>query len=116
MKKGFYFIVIHDRDKNGETYMKPELKEGSYEYYGKLFVHRPVDWNGWANHWKVSHVDSGSNIASNKSLKEARAIAKGLQGFPMWELKDHQALCDAVKCPSNEDQVNKIKKVLGILS
>ena len=115
MKKGFYFIVINDTDKHGKTYMKPELTEGSYEYHGKLFVHRSNDWNGWANHWKVSHVDSGSNITSRKSLRRAREIAKGLQGFPMWELEDHQALQDAVACPSNEEQVNKIKKVLGLI-
>ena len=114
MKKGFYFIVIHSKDKNGDTYMKPELCEGSYEYYGKLFVHRSKDYEGWSGSWKVSHVDAGSNITSEKTLSQARKIAKALQGFPMWDLKDHQALSDAVKCPSNADQVSKIKKVLGI--
>lgn len=116
MKKGFYFIVVNDRDKNGEQYMKPELKEGSYEYHGKLLVHRCVDWSGWANHWKVSHIDSGSNITSDKTLKRAREIAKGLQGFRLWELKDHKALQEAVACPSNADQVDKIKRVLGLLA
>ena len=114
MKKGFYFIVVNDRDKNGDTYMKPELCEGSYEYHGKLFVHRSKEYNGWAGSWKVSHREAGSNIAANKTLSQARKIAKGLQGFPLWELKNHQALTDAVQCPSNRDQIKEIKKVLEI--
>ena len=114
MKKGFYFIVVNDIDKNGNTYMKPELCEGSYEYYGKLFVHRSKDYEGWSNSWKVSHREAGSNITSEKTLSQARKIAKGLQGFPLWELKNHQALTDAVKSSSYEDQVKEIKKVLDI--
>ena len=114
MKKGFYFIVVNDKDKDGNTYMKPELCEGSYEYYGKLFVHRSKDYNNWANAWKVSHREAGSNIASNKTLSQARKIAKRLQGFPLWELKSHQALTDAVKSDLNREQIKEIKKVLEI--
>lgn len=115
MKKGFYFIVVDDRDKDGNSYMKPEVTEGSFEYYGKLFIHRSKEWDGWSNSWKVSHREAGSAITTNKSLKRAREIAKGLQGFPMWELSHHQALTDAIACPSNADQIDKIKKVIGIV-
>jgi len=114
MKKGFYFIVINDTDKHGKTYMKPELTEGSYEYHGKLFVHRNVEYDGFVSSWKVSHVDSGSNISRGKTLRRAREIAKRLQGFSVWELKDHQALTDAVACPSYAEQIEEIKKVLGL--
>ena len=114
MKKGFYFIIINDTDKNGKTFNKPDLREGSYEYHGKLFIHRDNDYRHNPNKWKVSHLDSGSNIAHDKSLPEARRIAKQLQGFSFWELKTHQALSDAVKSPSYEDQVIKIKKILKL--
>ena len=115
MKKGFYFIVIDDKDKNGENFMRPELCEGSYEYYGKLFVHRSKDYNGWSHSWKVSHVDAGSNITSERTLSEAREIAKRLQGFSLWDLKDHGSLTKAIKCPSNADQIQEIKKILGLV-
>ena len=114
MKKGFYFIIVNDRDKNGNVYDKPELCEGSYENYGKLFVHRGNDWNGWANAWKVSHREAGSNIASNRTLSEAREIAKKLQDIQLWDLKTHKALSDAVSDPLYEDQVVKIKKILNL--
>ena len=116
MKKGFYFIVVNDDDKEGNSYMKPELTEGSYEYHGKLFVHRNNGYEGHVSRWRVSHVDSGSNISRGNTLRRAREIAKGLQGFSVWELKDHQSLTSAVACPSNAEQINKIKRVLGLIT
>ena len=113
MKKGFYWISTNDRDKNDEWYMRPALQEGSYEYHGNLFVHRFKDHENNPYKWKVSHVASGSSVKGSLSLTEARNIAKALKDFPLFQLGTHDELTAAIACPSNEDQVTKIKNIMG---
>ena len=113
MKKGFYWISTNDRDKNDDWYMRPALQEGSYEYHGNLFVHRFIDHQNNPYKWKVSHVASGSSVKGSLSLTEARNIAKALKDFPLFQLGSHDELTAAIACPSNEDQVTKIKNIMG---
>ena len=113
MKKGFYWISTSDKDKNDEWYMRPALQEGSYEYHGNLFVHRFKDHENNPYKWKVSHVASGSSVKGSLSLTEARNIAKALKDFPLFQLGTHDELTAAIACPSNEDQVTKIKNIMG---
>ena len=113
MKKGFYWISTNDTDKNDEWYMRPALQEGSYEYHGNLFVHRFKDHQNNPYSWKVSHVASGSSVKGSLSLTEARNIAKALKDFPLFELGSHNELTAAIACPSNEEQVTKIKNIMG---
>ena len=113
MKKGFYWISTNDRDKNDEWYMRPALQEGSYEYHGNLFVHRFIDHQNNPYKWKVSHVASGSSVKGSLSLTEARNIAKALKDFPLFQLGSHNELTAAIACPSNEEQVTKIKNIMG---
>tara|TARA_Y100000114_G_C11732342_1_gene314295 strand:+ start:442 stop:789 length:348 start_codon:yes stop_codon:yes gene_type:complete len=112
MKKGFYWISTHSRDKEGKSFMLPQLQEGSYEYHGNLFVHRYIDHQDHPIKWKVSHVNSGSSVQGQMLLSEARNLAKALKDFPIFELGSHDELTAAIACPSNEDQVNEIKKIM----
>ena len=95
--------------------MIPALQEGSYEYHGKLFVHRGKDYRHNTQKWKVSHVDSGANITGERCLAGAREIAKKLQGIPLWDIKSYTDLCAACTSPSYEEQVTQIKRVLGLV-
>ena len=114
MKKGFYWIITHDSDNEGATIMVPALEEGSYEYHGKLLVHRRKAYQNHPQKWKVSHVDSGANVTGERCLAGAREIAKKLQGIPLWNIKTYTDICAAVKSPCYEDQVTEIKRVLGL--
>ena len=46
-------------------------------------------------------------------MNEARNIAKALKDFPLFQLDSHDELTAAIACPSNEDQVTKIKNIMG---
>ena len=115
MRKGFYWIITHDTDNQGNTIMIPALEEGSYEYHGKLLIHREKDYRHNPQKWKVSHVDSGASVTGERCLAGAREIAKKLQGIPLWDIETYADICAACTSPSYEDQVIKIKRVLGLI-
>ena len=114
MKKGFYFIVTNQEDKDGKIGFVPDLQEGTFEYHSPLFVHRAVHLRGSTN-WKVSHIDSGSNVTALRTLQEARAIAKDLKHLSLWEHKSHKGLTAAISKPEYEEEVKLIKKRLGLI-
>ena len=116
MKRGFYFIITNDTDKDGNNYHKPTLEEGSYEYHDRLLVHREIDYQGNPHKWKVSHVASGGCVTTGKTLKEARRIARGLQGFKLWEVEGYDDLCKAIKLHSlgYQEEVEQIKRIAYI--
>ena len=113
IRKGFYFIITGDMDKDGKSFYKPTLEEGSYEYHGKLFIHRDIDYKNNPHKWKVSHVASGGCVVTGRTLKEAREIAKGLQGFKLWEVESFDDLSKAIKIHSlgYQDEVERIKTI-----
>ena len=114
MKRGFYFIVTDDIDKDGNSFMKPTLAEGSYEHYGKLMVHRCIDNEGKRGRWKVSHIESGAAACCNKTLSEARSIAKKLQGFKLWDLETWDDLSNAIKLHhlGYQEEVKMIRDII----
>ena len=104
MKKGFYFIGTHQTDKNGDSFYGPELEEGSFENYGKLFIHRKSDYTGNPTQWKVTHVESGACVVPNVSLASARLLAKELQGFTLWDLPTYEEISDIIlECTRNPE-------------
>jgi len=109
MKKGFYFIVTGAEDRDGNHYNKPTLSEGSFENYGRLFIHRPIEnrWN--ARGWKVSHVESGACLCSDNLLREARKKARELKEFSIWQLKTIDELKDAIH--HNPDYAEEIEQI-----
>jgi hypothetical protein len=96
MKKGFYFIGINDYDHNGEQMFIPSLQEGSYENYGKLFIHRNKDYSNNPQEWKVTHVATGAAIVVRVSLASARLLAKELQNFSLWDIKTYEEIKEAI--------------------
>lgn len=96
MKKGFYFIGINDYDHNGEQMFVPELQEGSYEHYGKLFIHRKKEYSNNPQEWKVTHVTTGAAIVCRVSLASARLLAKELQPFKLWDIKTYEEIKEAI--------------------
>jgi hypothetical protein len=96
MKKGFYFIGINDTDHNGEQMFIPSLQEGSYENYGKLFIHRNKDYSNNPQEWKVTHVATGAAIVVRVSLASARLLAKELQPFKLWDIKTYEEIKEAI--------------------
>ena len=113
MKKGFYFIIANQKDKDNNTFWGPFMQEGSYEYHGRLFIHRPIDNKYDKNRWKVSHVESGAGIVSKVNLNTARHIVKSLQGFSLWELKTWDQLEKAIKLHhlGYQEEVRKIEQI-----
>ena len=109
MKRGYYFIVTTDYDKDGYSFDKPTLQEGSFENYGRLFIHRAKDskWN--PRGWKISHVESGACLCSDNMLKEARRKVKGLKDFSLWELKTFKELKQAIN--HNPDYAEEIEQI-----
>ena len=87
MKKGFYFIGTHQKDKDGNNFYGPRLDEGSFENHGKLFIHREKDYQGNPSKWTVTHKASGASILPNLDLKSARLIANELQPFTIWDIE-----------------------------
>ena len=96
MKKGFYFIGINDYDQNDEQMFIPSLEEGSYENYGKLFIHRKKDYSNNPQEWRVTHIPTGAAIVCRLNLASARLLAKRLQGFKLWEIKDYEEIKQAI--------------------
>lgn len=116
IRKGFYFIITGDYDKDGKSFYKPTLEEGSYEYHGKLLIHRDIDFQSNPHKWKVSHVASGGCVVTSRTLKEARRIARELQGFRLWEVESFDDLSKAIKIHSlgYQDEVEQIKRIAYI--
>ena len=109
MKKGFYFIVTGAEDRDGNHYNKPTLSEGSFENYGRLFIHRSTDYTNNPHKWKVSHVESGACLCANNTLKEARRKARGLKDFSIFELKTIDELKQAIN--HNPDYAEEIEQI-----
>ena len=104
MKKGFYFIGTHQYDKDGVSFYGPHLEEGSYENYGKLFIHRKIDYQDNPQQWKVTHVASGACCVPNVDLASARLLAKKLQGFKLWDFQTYEEISDAIaECNRNPE-------------
>ena len=101
MKKGFYFIGCYQEDKEGKEYFGVDLVEGSYEYYGKLFIHRGLYKP--AGKWRVSHIDSGSCIVSDVNLASARMLAKKMKDFKIWGLRTYEQLSSAINSANSSD-------------
>jgi len=112
MKRGFYFIGTNQEDNKGNSFFGPTLQEGSYQYYGKLFIHRAIDYKSNPQKWKVSHVESGANIIACIDLQSARLIVKKLQPFSLWDIKTYEALYKAIKQDSAyEKEVEQITAI-----
>jgi len=103
MKKGFYFIGCYQEDKEGKEYFGVDLVEGSYEYYGKLFIHRGMDYKTFYDKWRVSHIDSGSCIVSDVNLASARMLAKKMKDFKIWGLRTYEELSSAINSANSSD-------------
>ena len=111
MKKGFYFVVTEDTDKNGNPFHNLVLSEGTFQNYGKLMVHRAAHRVGNPVGWKVSHIQSGACIAGNLLLDRARDMVKALQKFDdLWSLNTYDELCDAIS--SGHEQMDMVKTVI----
>ena len=87
--------------------------EGSYEYHGKLFIHRAVDYKHNPNKWRLSHVDSGACILPGLDLASARMLAKKMQPFKIWDLRTFEEVRDACQgnSPTYEKEVEQIKSI-----
>ena len=110
MKKGFYFVVTEDTDKNGEKFHNLVLSEGTFQNYGKLMVHRAAWKAGNPTAWKVSHIQSGACIVGNLLLDRARNLAKALQKFSdLWSLQTYDELCNDI---NTHEQMDMVKAVI----
>mgnify|MGYP001294164287 CR=1 FL=1 len=103
MRKGFYFIGVHETDSNGNTMFIPRLEEGSIEEKGKLFIHRKkeMEWN--EKGWRLSHTNSGAVVVAELNLKSARLLAKKLQPFKLWDIKTFEEISEACKDMDNPE-------------
>mgnify|MGYP003129325914 CR=1 FL=1 len=111
MKKGYYFVVTEDTDKEGKPFHNLVLTEGTFQNYGKLMVHRGSHRTGNPCAWKVSHIQSGACIAGNLLLDKARNLAKALQKFnDTWNLNTYGELCDAVH--NGTEEMDMVKAVI----
>ncbi len=117
MKKGFYFIGTHQYDKDGVSFYGPQLEEGSYENYGKLFIHRKADHQGNPQKWKVTHAASGACCVPNVDLASARLLAKRLQGFKLWDFHTYKEISDTIaECNGNPEHplYEEYKRIMNI--
>ena len=111
MKKGFYFVVTEDTDKEGKPFHNLVLTEGTFQNYGKLMVHRGSHRTGNPCAWKVSHIQSGACIAGNLLLDRARNLVKALQKFnDLWSLNTYDELCDAIH--NGNEEMDMVKAVI----
>jgi hypothetical protein len=103
MRKGFYFIGVHETDKDGKGCFIPRLEEGSIEEYGRLFIHRKREsqWN--LKGWRLSHTHSGAMVVGDLNLKSARLLAKKLQPFKLWDIKTFEEISEAAKDKDNPE-------------
>lgn len=114
MKTGFYFIGINDYDHNGERMFVPTLQEGSVEYYGNLYIHRKKDYSGNPNKWRLSHVHTGAAILVDLDLASARMLAKLLQPFTLWDIKDYKAMQSAIEEGTNNPKATYYEEIKEI--
>lgn len=105
MKRGFYFIGVHETDKNGDEMFIPALEEGSIEEYGRLFIHRKIDSAWDPTGWRISHVNSGACVLAGLNLKSARMLIKLLQPFKIWDIKTYQEIRKACQDMDNPEVV-----------
>ena len=104
MRKGFYFIGTTQYDKDGVSFYGPHLEEGSYENYGKLFIHRNADHQGNPQKWMVAHVASGACCVPNVDLASARLLTKRLQGFKLWDFQTYEEITASIaECNRNPE-------------
>jgi len=113
VQKGFYFIAIRDTDKEGKEFNSITLQEGSFETKGKLIVHRRKEFSRFSDSWRVSHIQSGACIVRNKTLPDARRIAKAIQGLKLWELKTWACLQSAIAAGNEyREEVEHINRAI----
>ncbi len=110
MKKGFYFIGIHDTDKDGKGMFIPKLEEGSVEYHGRLYIHRAKDYGYNPNRWKLSHISSGACILPGLDLASARMLAKKMQPFKIWDIEKFEDIQKACQDSDNPE----VKQIISI--
>ena len=110
MKTGFYFIGIHDTDKDGNGVFIPMLEEGSVEYHGRLFIHREKDYKHNLHRWRLSHMNSGAVIVGSLNLASARLLAKKLQPFKIWDIKKYEDIQEACRDMDNPE----VKQIMEI--
>ena len=111
MKKGYYFVVTEDTDKDGKPFHNLVLSEGTFQNYGKLMVHRAAHKVGNPVGWKVSHIQSGACIAGNLLLDKARNMAKALRKFDkLWSLNTYDELCDEIH--NGNEEMDMVKAVI----
>ena len=110
MKTGFYFIGIHDTDKDGKGMFIPKLEEGSVEYHGRLYIHRAKDYQDNPYKWKLSHKSSGAVVIGNLNLASARMLAKKLKPFKIWDIEKFEDIQKACQNPDNPE-VEQIMKI-----
>jgi len=103
MRRGFYFIGVHDHDKDGKPMFIPRLEEGSIEEYGRLFIHRKKTFNWNATGWRLSHTSSGAAVVTDLNLASARLLAKKLQPFKLWDIKTYEEISEACKDMDNPE-------------
>jgi len=114
MKTGFYWIITGDRDNEGNYIHVPALEEGSFQHYGALMINRKADYRHNPSKWSVSVVSTGSAICANKTLAEARSIAKELNHLEIWNVKTHEELKEAVVNPDYKEVIAHIRKVAKV--
>ena len=114
MKTGYYWIITGDRDSEGNYIHVPALEEGTFQHYGALMVNRMKDYQHNPEKWSVSCVNTGSAICVNKTLAEARSIAKELNHLEIWNVKSHDELRDAVVNPDYKEVIAYIRRVAKV--
>jgi hypothetical protein len=105
MKKGFYFIGVHETDKDGNGCFVPRLEEGSIEEYGRLFIHRDKDYQNFPYKWRLSHTGSGAVVIADLDLKSARLLVKKLQPFKLWDIEKFEDIQKACRDMDNPEVV-----------
>jgi hypothetical protein len=112
MKRGYYFVVTEDTDKDGKPFHNLVLSEGTFQNYGKLMVHRAAYKTGNPTAWRVSHIDSGACVSGDLTLEKARNLVKALQKFnDVWNLNTYDDLCDAIN--SGNLRMQMVKGVIA---
>ena len=98
MKKGFYFIIGNDLDKDGNQFKNLMLQEGSYEGHGRLMVNRPEFKDHSRTGWKV--------------LNQARMCAKDLKRYDdVWSLRTYSQLETFLR--ENPERMKEIAERVG---
>lgn len=112
MKKGFYFIIGNDLDKDGNQFKNLMLQEGSYEGHGRLMVNRPEFTDHSRTGWKVTHIDSGAALKTELTLNQARMCAKDLKRYDdVWSLRTYSQLETFLR--ENPERMKEIAERVG---